>query len=605
MRIPLRCLAFASCLVAGAAPAQVIELDDEPPTPRAARPKPPAAKPAPRPAPKAEPAPKPEPKRKGGKAALPEGPTRGIPAVRTAPAADPSPAPAPSPVAPRGAESDSDDVEVFDGGETAAAPRASAPEPTKDDERFEVSGWVRFRASGMREDDERVPADPALAALTGDPSAEVLPYDRVTGDAQGYLRTRYRRGKRLEAVLAGSAAWSAFGNAEPTASAFAGLSESQPRSSFEAVLREGWLGIYRGAVDWRVGLQRIAWGRSDAFAVNDVVNARDVREPFTTETALQRLPTLAVRSDVALGSAATLQLHVAPFFAPDSFDLWGSNGAIVQPSAPAAFRYLLNRVGKLTDPTLRAEAMALIGQTQKPRLDFTEPSAGARLGWEAGGFDGALYAHYGFHTQPYVRVSPDLPAALATVDPSTVSGLTKPFLDAIERGQPLVLSTYVRRLHAGFDVSRALGPVVLKLEGAFDSRAPFLRTDFSAGLSPVAAGVLGLEWSPGDGNTFVLLESSAQQWLDLPPGAPLLFVRETTLSEAAVVRHTFAEKLELELRTVAVLDPLGYIVRPQIAWKEATWDVRVGAVWLDGDDGSYAKYYARNTQAFLIARGKF
>ncbi len=604
MRVSLRRIVLVSSLVAVVAHAQVLELDDEPPPKRVAKPKPSAPraappKAAPKAAPRAEPAA--DAKRRGGKGGA-EGPVRGVPAVRPVPAVDPAQAPA----LPRAVEGEaSDDVEVFDAGESAGASRAPAPEAPRDDERFEVTGWVRARASAMREGDGRVEADPLLLAITRDPNAEVLPYDRVTGDAQGYLRARFRRGKQLEAVLAGSASWSAFGNAEPSASAFAGLSGSQPRTSFEGVVREGWVGLYRGAFDWRFGLQRLAWGRSDAFAVNDVVNARDVREPFTTEAAMQRLPTLAVRSDVALGAASTLQVHVAPFFVPDTFELWGSNGAIVQPSAPAAFRYLLNRVGKLADPTLRAEAMALVGQTQKPRLDFSEPSFGARLGWEAGGFDGAFYAHYGFHTQPYVRVSPDLPAALAAADPSTVSGLTKPFLDAIERGQPLVLSTYVRRVHAGFDVSRALGPVVVKLEGAFDSRAPFLRADFGAGLSPVAAGVVGLEWSPGDGNTFVLVESSAQRWFDVPAGTPLLFVRETTLSEAAVVRHTFAEKLELEVRTVAVLDPLGYVVRPHVAWKEASWDVRIGAAWLDGDDGSYAKYYARNTQAFFIARGKF
>jgi hypothetical protein len=599
MRVSLRRFGFASVLVAGLAQAQVIELDDDPPPRRVVK-----AKPAPKPA--ARPAPKPASTTRGRGKSASVGPVRGVPAVRPPPVPE---APPPAPAAPSTGSSGDDDVEVFDVGESSSssssASRAPTPEPSRDDERVELSGWFRVRASGMREDDARVPPDAALAALTGDPNAEVLPYDRATGDAQGYLRMRYRRGKRFEAVLAGSAAWGGFGNAEPSAFAFAGPSSSQPRTAFEARLREGWVGFYRGSVDWRVGLQRITWGRSDAFAVNDVVNARDVRDPFTTETALQRLPSLALRSDVAIGEAASLQLHVAPFFVADAFDLWGSNGAFVQPSAPSAFRYLLNRVGKLADPTLRAEAMAIVGQSQLPRADFTEPSAGARFGWEAGGFDGALYAHYGFHTQPYVRVSPDLPLALATVDPSTVGGLTKPFLDAIERGQPLVLATYVRRVHAGFDLSRAIGPVVAKLEGAFDTRAPFLRADFTAGLSPVAAGVLGLEWSPGGGNTFVLVESSVQQWLDMPPGAPLLFVRETTLSEAAVVRHLFGEKLEVELRSVAVVEPFGYVIRPQIAWKEASWDLRLGAVWLDGDDGSYAKYYARNTQAFLIARGKF
>ncbi len=583
-------------LAASVAHAQVIELDDEPP-PRKA----PAKKAAPRPAPVA-PAPKKKPKGESS----PEGPKRGVPAVREVYTQAPSPAKtSPSPPA-AAAPATSDDSEIFDSSDDTTTPaKPPAPSTPPEDERFELTGWVRTRASLYGEDDRRAPADPLLSAVTGSPESEVLPYDRATGDLQAYLRARYRKGKRFEAVVAASAAWSAYGNASPSASAFAGASESQPRTVFEGVVREGWVGFYQGRFDLRVGLQRIAWGKSDAITPNDVVNARDVRDPFVTETALQRLPTFAVRGDLALGSSASLQLHVAPFFQPDSFDLWGSNGAFVQPSAPASLRYVLNRVGKLADPTLRAEMLAILGQSQKPRLDFTEPSAGARLGWEAGGFDGAFYGHYGFHTQPYFRVSPDLSTALAQVDLSSAGGLAKPFLDSIERGAPLVLSTYVRRLHVGFDVARALGPVVLKIEGAYDSRAPVLRSDFTSPLVPVATGVFGIEWQPGDGDTFVLLETSAQQLLDLPAGPPLLFVSETTLSQGALVRHTFREHLEIELRGAAVLDPRSYVLRPQIAWKESSWDVRAGVVWLEGDDASYARYYARNAQAFLVGRGKF
>lgn len=591
--------ALVATLAVSVAEAQVIELDDEPPARKApakkAAAKAPPVAPAPKKKPKAEPA--------------PEGPKRGIPAREVfAPPASPVKPAVPPQAAPTStpAAAGDDDSEVFDSGDAPSAPPRSVPTASaNEEERFEITGWVRTRASLYGEDDRRAPADPLLTAVTRDPEGQTLPYDRATGDVQGYLRARYRKGRRFEAVVAASAAWSAYGNASPSASAFAGASESQPRTVFEAVVREGWVGVYRDRFDLRVGLQRIAWGRSDAITPNDVVNARDVRDPFVTETALQRLPTLAVRADLALGASASVQLHVAPFFQADSFDLWGSNGAFVQPTAPASLRYLLNRVGKLADPTLRAEMLSILGQSQKPRLDFTEPSAGARLGWEAGGFDGAFYGHYGFHTQPYFRVSPDLNTALAQVDLSTAGGLAKPFLDSIERGAPLVLSTYIRRLHAGFDVARAVGPVVLKIEGAYDSRAPVLRDDFTSPLVPVATGVFGLEWQPGDGDTFVLLETSAQQLLELPAGRPLLFVSETTLSQGALVRHTFREHLELELRGAAVIDPQSFVLRPQIAWKEPSWEVRAGLVWLEGDDNSYARYYARNAQAFLVGRGKF
>ena len=202
--------ALAATLAVGAAHAQVIELDDEPPARKA-----PAKKPAAKAAPSA-----PAPKKKPKGEALPEGPRRGIPAVRegygpasSAPATAKSPAAAPTAAMPTVPPAAGDETEVFDSdtGDTSANAPARAPASSSqpEDERFELTGWVRTRASLYGEDDQRAPADPLLVAVTREAEGQTLPYDRATGDVQAYLRARYRKGKRFEAVVAASAAWSA------------------------------------------------------------------------------------------------------------------------------------------------------------------------------------------------------------------------------------------------------------------------------------------------------------------------------------------------------------------------------------------------------------
>ena len=53
---------------------------------------------------------------------------------------------------------------------------------------------------------------------------------------------------------------------------------------------------------------------------NDVINARDNRDPFVSETELRRIPSLLARADLDLGFGS-LQLVLAPIYDADVADV--------------------------------------------------------------------------------------------------------------------------------------------------------------------------------------------------------------------------------------------------------------------------------------------
>src|SRR5262249_14399107 len=153
-----------------------------------------------------------------------------------------------------------------------------------------------------------------------------VPYDPLVARQQLYVHMRYARGRSFEAVASGLLAHTLFEEppAGPTTS-FNGFNGQATHTNFESSARELYLGLFAQSADLRVGLQRIAWGRGDIISPNDVLNARDLRDPLLAETEALHIPTFAIRSDFDFGGGASLQLVVQPFFEPDRIDVYGTN----------------------------------------------------------------------------------------------------------------------------------------------------------------------------------------------------------------------------------------------------------------------------------------
>src|SRR5262249_22145757 len=155
---------------------------------------------------------------------------------------------------------------------------------------------------------------PQRAAPGGGDNVESVAYDRGSAQTQGYFDLRYSRGKSFQAVISGSLAYAAYVTEIRPGSDATG--RDTDFSIFRPTLRGAYIVLYSDRVDIRIGQQRIVWGNSDAFAPNDVLNARDSRDRMQLDPEMIHLPTLAVRGDFDLG-VATLGVVAQPFFVPD------------------------------------------------------------------------------------------------------------------------------------------------------------------------------------------------------------------------------------------------------------------------------------------------
>ena len=517
----------------------------------------------------------------------------------TSAAPDAEPAPSAKPV-----DSGGDVVERIDLGDartssSSAAPVASASASAvsasaidEDKEGFQLRAWARTRGSAaLRGDDAIANEKPGLR----------VPFDSAVGEQQLFLRLRYARGKSFEAVASGLLGYTLGAHTayDPGAATLI----TSARGFYEASLREAYVGFFTAIADFRIGQQRIAWGNSDAFTPNEVINPRDLRDPILAETEVFRLPVLAARADIAMGFA-DLQLVAAPFFVPDRVDAYGTNWAFIQPSAPPPLRGLFARLAGAIDPSLQGDLQPLLRQTRLPAYDLSGASAGTKLSWTTGSLDVAHYYHYGYTYAPALTIDPTLLRGIATTDWTRATDTDiAAILAAISGGQ--FQSNYRRRHHVGTSAQVVARPFLFRVDGSYDTASVFTDRTLLGVVRPVAQGVLGVEYQTGEIGKTIIVEGYYARILGDPLATPLLGALTDTVSVASVLRWTFFEHVELELRGVAGIRPMGYTVRPQLAYKRDAWEVRAGVVWLDGEDGSLPRYYRRNSSVYAMVKHAF
>lgn len=510
---------------------------------------------------------------------------------------EPPPAPlliAPTPTPSRPGEDVVEVIEVLDERSPPPARRVEATAPVSPDQ-FQLTGFTRARLSvGLV----------STGAEESDPYA--VPHDRLITQGQLFLRARYARSKWFEAVLSGVLSAGLFEQDARPPDSFT-LFNGELRSAFEPTLREAYVGFFVRRFDLRIGQQRIAWGRGELFAPNDVVNPLDLRDQFLTETELLRLPTLALRGDLALGPVV-LSAVIAPYFQPHRFDSYGGNWALLQPGAPAIYRALAQaaKASLAIDPTLYPALQPLLQQTALPPADLTGTAVGLRLQLALHRLDLDFFYHYGYDYNPALTIDPTLTATLEQIDPATAdpSTLSTALLSGVSAGS--VSATYVRRHHAGASAVTTAGPLVLRGDVAFDSQAVFTGKDLQSVLAPSLQAVLGAEYQPGELGKLILLELHYQYIHDLPAADALLFQRTHNVSLGGLLRWSvLRDRLRFELRGAVGLVPLGYSLRPQIAFAQRGFEVRLGVFIPGGEDGSPGRYFDRNLSIYSAFRFSF
>jgi hypothetical protein len=479
------------------------------------------------------------------------------------------------------------------GGPAAPAPAASGEE----ENRTKVTGWAR-------ESLELYPYDDGLRR--DDPmDASGVPRDRLISNTQLSVRATYQRGRWFEATVSGVLGVSV--NVE-------GSGQDLPLRSFEsqgtvefldARLMELYFGFFFRSLDIRLGQQRVAWGVADVLSPNDVVNARDLRDPFMNELELNHVPTPMLRLDWELGPLV-LEGLVSPFFVPDRASLYGRNWSAIQPDSPAAYRGLFSVLGRGFDPTVRDQVNAALYQTRSPNHDGQGITAGAKLGLHTSALDANFYYHYGYDGTPYIWVDPAFATVLNTTDfaRSSLSDLA-PVLQALDRGLTPFLAEYVRRHHVGFDAVIGLGPFMLRLDAAYQSQRVFYRADLTSVARPAVLGVLSIDYQTGSIDKVLVLEGVYVRVLG-DVEQPLLIYQRDSYGLAGILRWPLFSVFHLEARVLGGIAPRFYTVQPALLLKlKQGFQIKAGALLLGGEPYSFGGYYRYNTTAFLQLRYGF
>ena len=483
---------------------------------------------------------------------------------------------------------------------TSAASAPGAPPPPAPSPRppiapsphsFALRGWARASAVvGLARSGPSTP-----------PELGWVPHDRVVAAQQMFLRLRYAYARSFEAVASGLVSFSAYEQDAPLAQPF-NLVNGAGRTSFEGSLREAYVGAFWRTLDFRIGQQRIAWGRGDAFTPNDILDGYDLRDQLLAEPDALHLPSFAARLGLDLGFGS-LEAVVQPFFQPNRFDVYGGNWALVQRDSPLAYSTLLGLADRAIDPTLHDALQPLLGQTELPPNDFTATSAALRFGVDVHRFDFNLYYQYGWDRTPRLAIDPSYAAMLGQIDYAQPIDPT-PFVQPFLQGQHPVRASYVRRHHVGFDAATTVGPLLLRAEGAFDSsRVLIARDDMHGIVAPTLQATAGLEYQPGEFGKLVLVEGWYMHVVGLGDDQPLWFVQRDTAGVAGLVRWSFfRDQLQLETRGLVAAQPLSWMARGEIGYHRNALQIRAGAVILDGDAFSFGHFYRANSSVYLLVR---
>jgi hypothetical protein len=483
--------------------------------------------------------------------------------------------------------------------DTASTTRGPGPgvvEGVRESSQTKVSGWAR-------ESFEFYPDDDGLAR--GD-RADIthVPRDRLISRTQLLIRASYQREKWFEASVSGALGMAIQIEGSGENLGFREWGSQGTGVLLDANLREAFLGFYGRKFDLRLGQQRVAWGVADVLSPNDVVNARDLRDPFLAEPEMLRIPTPVVRGSAYWG-AVTLELLFSPVFVPDRGSLYGRNWSAIQPDAPAEVRGLFATLARSVDPSVQENVNEALYQTRLPNRNGSGLSGGAKMAVHSRALDLNFYYHFGYDGMPYLWIDPALLGVLRATDfgQSGVAALA-PILRAVDGGFVPLYAEYVRRHHAGFDLVAEAGPFMLRIDAAYQSQRVFYRSDLASIASPAVLGVLSLDYQTGSVDKVFIVEWVYIRVIDTQ-GATLLAYEQDSYGAAAVLRWPLFSVFHLDVRSMVGIAPFFYVVQPALNAKVGSFQIKLGALVLDGEPNSFGWYYRHNLAGFLQVRYGF
>jgi hypothetical protein len=470
-----------------------------------------------------------------------------------------------------------------------AASAESSPAP-----RITLNGWVRQSFDWTFNDEGYRSAQPDSLSLAR---------DKLVSRSQLLLRAGYQQGD-FEAAVSGLVDANLHEQGTADARPFNGFNGQRTDGHVEGTLREAYLGLGSGPLDVRIGQQRVAWGRSDVYAPNDVINARDLRDPFLGDPELRYVPTPLLRVSLSL-DRVSLEGVVSPVFVPDRFELLGSNWGPLGLDAPPSIRGFFNQLRNAVDPSIQADLTRILHQTKLPEPFMDATSAGLKLAATLLDVDISAYYQNGYDGTPNVQTNDSFAYLLKQTDftQSKFANL-QPVLRALDAGLVPFRSEYVRRHHLGFDAATTLGQFVLRIDAAYESARVFYAADFSSFISRAVLGVAGIEFQTGALDQIIEIELVYVGVLDQPNVAVLGYARNT-YAAALVARWPMFDVFSLNLRAIAGIVPRTYVLQPALRITLDALALDVGALVMGGDVNSLGWISRRNSCAFVQARYAF
>jgi hypothetical protein len=475
---------------------------------------------------------------------------------------------------------------------TTTAP-SSNPEPEAG--RASVTGWASehvewtFWNGGLR----NTAPDPLVTRR-----------NRLLSRTQLLVRSSYHRGRWLEAVASGVLGVESQEEGPASYNDFNGLNGQTSWQFATADLLELYVGLSAGNLDLRFGQQRVPWGKADVLSPNDIVNSRDLTDPFYGDQELRYRPTPIARADF-YADPFVFELLGSPVFIADRSSLSVGNWSALQPDAPAEYRGLYNLIGRVVDPSLRRDVDRLLQQTRYPNQNGAGASVGAKIGFSVDGLDVNGYYHYGHDGTPFLSFDPAFVFLLKGTDfaHAQLADLA-PLAQAIDRGLRPLSGEFVRRHHFGLDASRAIGPFVFRLDAAFETQRVYYRMDLTSASYPTVLAVASIEYQTGDVDRIIVVETVYIGLLE-PPAAPLLAYNQHSFGFATVFRWPVIGALSLELRGTLGLMLQSYTVQPALRLKLGDFVIKLGGILLNGEPRSLGWYYRHNASAMLQVRYTF
>lgn len=426
-------------------------------------------------------------------------------------------------------------------------------------------------------------APPAVqSALNGTEGAESPPVESLepgvpsatgsTGEASGSLRAGYWRANRKLQDRASFATLALWVRSTPRLGSKASIAvegwvrnEDLLRSAApQGLLRELYLDVSLGPIDFRLGKQIVVWGRADGINPTDNISPRDLTL-LVPDDADQRSGTYAARGRYFLGDVS-----LAAWWLPGFFP-----NVIPIPALPP--------------PLVRTEALPSavdsLGQGA-----FKLEETGGRIDWSLSYFDG------------YDR-SPDLGAE--AVSPTEVD----------------VLLRHHRVRVAGGDFAANVGRFGLRGEAAFTFTQGWTGRDLET-KKPFFFAVLGVDRTIGE-----YLNVNAQYLVrvvtnyDSPFDVSDPLTRELAITQAIVNGQAdrvqqggtfrvadkwFNETLEADLSGVFFVPRFNWAIRGKGAYALSDrWKVVVGFDYFEGATPSFFQVLQKNSTVFTELRLSF